>query len=175
MLEPKKLALVVNLAVAYLLASFLLGYLVGWGRPFYTLLTIFGGIQLYISIDAFQRNHDNYKRLFYLFCTMLGFILGICTQVMYLDRYIQQLYVDEGPFDGTNSGSFPPVSVVQLGYYERIILQKVESARNGDDTFLGAHEERGYSFGPDGINDYGLIVYDPTNGVISRGDVHLKF
>ena len=31
-----------------------------------------------------------------------------------------------------------------------------------------------YSIGPDKIDNYALIVYDPTNGIISRGDILVK-
>ena len=60
--------------------------------------------------------------------------------------------------------------VVELGISQRVANQ----GQAQKDLFGGEAlkiREFEYSVGPDGIDDLGLISYDPTNGVISGGDI----
>lgn len=66
-------------------------------------------------------------------------------------------------------------SIYELGVLRRVNLQQVSTY----DLFRGGNElsYRGtiqYSVGPDGVDDEGLIIYDPTNGVVSTGDILLR-
>lgn len=42
---------------------------------------------------------------------------------------------------------------------------------NGSKLKIDSTKNNIYSIGPDGIDDLGEIIYDPTNGIKSRGDI----
>jgi hypothetical protein len=59
-------------------------------------------------------------------------------------------------------------------HLEKAILDKVEKVKEGKSFFASDKDKTGYSVGPDGSDQGGLILYDPTNGVLSPGDIPLK-
>ncbi len=61
--------------------------------------------------------------------------------------------------------------------YERAIYDKfrdLSSFNKGDPFVEGSFKRKSnaiYSVGPDGLDDHIKILYDPTNGILSRGDI----
>lgn len=61
--------------------------------------------------------------------------------------------------------------------YEVIYLGKVQPAGHVEDHYFRLTEERKpmqwtiWSYGPDLKDDHGVILYDPTNGIVSSGDL----
>lgn len=45
---------------------------------------------------------------------------------------------------------------------------------NDAPVFLSEDATIAWSVGPDGVDDGGLIFYDPTNGISSRGDIIVR-
>lgn len=66
------------------------------------------------------------------------------------------------------------VSANAPSIWEKAILDKVEKVKEGKSFFASDKDKTGYSVGPDGSDQGGLILYDPTNGVLSPGDIPLK-
>ncbi len=67
----------------------------------------------------------------------------------------------------------------KVGIAEKIVRHYTKNpSRDGVDRFTGdltkMSDGKAYSLGPDGKDDSLRVVYDPTNGMFSRGDIPIQ-
>jgi hypothetical protein len=75
-------------------------------------------------------------------------------------------FVDHNSIPDTASQLCAPVA-----YLSRIPADPFTEGSELNYTKLGKKEFLIWGIGPDGINDNGQIIYDPSNGISSRGDI----
>lgn len=93
--------------------------------------------------------------------------------------YITSLPADI--FPGRRTGLAPgrQVPYFYMHDYQAVYLGRTQTAGHVQDHFTAltgsdrAVQWTTWSFGPDLRDDHGIVLYDPTNGTISRGDMML--
>ncbi len=102
---------------------------------------------MHTAMESYRVDYDRYPLN----------LTGLTTPVSYLSSFFQD------PFPSTNGGPSLPEEHPDFWFGSENTLK------------LGiSPEERVlviYSSGPDGLDDGGLVAYDPTNGVFSSGDI----
>lgn len=104
-------------------------------------------------------------------------IVFLPTRITTPIAYISTLPPD--PFTGRRTGVDPSTATTYfyMHDYAAVYLGKTQSAGHVADhwRFLTGTQRAvmwtTWSFGPDLADDHGIILYDPTNGTISRGDL----
>ena len=142
----------------------LIGYIVAFIIPFYLNILILGII---IFVPKFK--HKMYK---------IGIVIGGIVRLIIVTCFL--LFIYEHPHYIPLQKQHPNIYFFILGsengLFEKIVRHYtlLLDSENGDIFIKSSFKFNGkyaYSVGPDGVDDKLEIIYDPTNGTISPGDI----
>lgn len=110
----------------------------------------------------------------------VGVLLMVIALVMFgfttqkIGEYLVYRYARDANLSSYNMPLWASaVSAAAPSIWEKAVLDKVDRVKEGRDLFPSDAKNIGYSVGPDGSDQGGFILYDPTNGVLSPGDILL--
>jgi hypothetical protein len=156
-------------SVQHILLGFLIGYLVAFIIPCWLAIppfVVFGFIALFEKIEP------NKRKVLYGFAG--GFITRIViAAIVLLTFWHNPHYLPMKEGQGT---LYFLLLGSEISLYEKIIGHYEDNISPEKDPFSGrppkqTDEGQLYSIGPDGIDNALTIIYDPTNGVGSPGDI----
>ena len=131
-------------------------------------------IVILIVVLIYMRGRQMKK--LYLISIVVGYVIRLIIVTVFL------FYLWFNPHYLPNYEKYPLQYFVLLGsdggLYEKMIGYYTEHLTSNRDPFSGLNplKKNGflYSIGPDGINNELSIIYNPTNGTVSSGDIIIR-
>lgn len=142
------------------------GYLVAWGLffPFIVFPLLF----IPIVYSGRLSHPSGKKRCLLAKAALFAFVVQKALEVsMYLViKHEQAVFNGMPKICAIVSANAPSI-------WEAALKEKYRMAVAGRDTYRKFGANKRYSLGPDGVDQNGQLIYDPTNGVVSSGDIIL--
>ena len=147
-----------------IVVSVALGYLLGWalGFPLVVLAAV--------AVGAWVRqNRRAAKRLMTPAAAAFG-LVGLLVQITAV--LAMCWWVRVGPLTSYHAPLWSAVvSASAPNLWEKVVYSKIMRVQGGQDSFPWDVSKRHYRLGPDGTDQQAQLLYDPSNGVLSPGDI----
>jgi len=148
------------------------GYGIGWAMMFPVILLL--GVALLFGLlhNRFGKLEATRRKRALLAAVVAA--LAFCAFASQkLGEYLVYRYTRDANLSSYNQMPvwMGAVSASAPNVWEKALLDKIERVKNAKDQFSSDSKGARYSVGPDGLDQKGLLLYDPTNGVASPGDI----
>lgn len=151
-----------------LLLWFFVGYIICFLIPFFWNIVI-------VAILAFGLR-KKYRDAFFLIGLVIGAFIRLVIAALVLA--ILWSHPEYLPLKNRYPVKFLLLLGSELGIYEKIVRHYTKHVSPNIDPFTGKppKQKNGllYSVGPDGKDDFLEVIYCPTNGTISPGDILIR-
>lgn len=165
---------------AELAKGVLLGWAVSWSLGFFSPTYVAAPVVLGVAIVALVRCVRRRRAPGFAIMALWGYVLRIAGSAALLHAFQTRYATVDAIPDFAARPLFFLVALPDQGSYEaavRVLATRARCATPGQvDPFSGVLLKTGpagdvYSVGPDLVDDGALLVYDPTNGTVSGGDI----
>ncbi len=146
--------------------AFIFGIIIALLFPFYL-----NAVMLLVVIKMIKKNFNNRKPF------LMAIVLGMVGKFLIAVIFLFYIYLYPINFIYYNNHETVRTMLVggEIGIYEKLVSYYCRPINRKNDPFTGKKylEINGvsYSVGPDGIDNGLKLIYDPTNGTISPGDI----
>lgn len=141
-----------------------LGYLLGWALGFPLVVVAV------LAVGAWVRLRSRAARRLMIPVAATFVVVGFLVQVAAVSAMCWWIRV--GPLTSYHA---PPwsavVSASAPSLWEKAVHGKIWRVQRGQDRFPWDDGRSHYSLGPDGTDQQAHLLYDPSNGVVSPGDI----
>jgi len=167
-------------SVAELAKGFFLGWALSWSLGFFSPTYVAAPVVLGVAIVALVRCVRRRRTPGFATMALWGYVLRIAGSAALLHAFQTRYATVDAIPDFAARPLFFLVALPDQGSYEaavRVLATRARCATPGQvDPFSGALLKTGpsgdvYSVGPDLVDDGTVLIYDPTNGTVSGGDI----
>ena len=144
-----------------------LGYVFGWALGF-PLVVVAG-----LAVGAWVRQRSSAAKRLMTPSAAAFVVVGLLVQVVAVLSMCWWIRV--GPLTSYHAPLWSAVvSASAPSLWEKAVHRKILSVQRGQDRFPWDDGNRHYSLGPDGTDQQAQLLYDPSNGVVSLGDIIIE-